>query len=67
MAEVVGIIPVVMRQTTRFAEGLTLFLRGATSWLFIGLSQSPLVSLERIKIVLGNFCLILKVSTSQRI
>ena len=56
-----------MRQTTRFAEGLTLFLRGATSWLFIWLSQSPLGSLERIKIVLGNFCLFLRVSTSQLI
>jgi hypothetical protein len=50
MAEVVRIIPVVMRQTTRCAEGLTLFLRSTTVGLFLGLGESPLVSLERISI-----------------
>jgi len=38
MAEVVSIIPVVMRKTKRFAEGLALFLRGTTSELFFRLS-----------------------------
>src|SRR5262245_42109162 len=40
------------RQTKRFAQGLTLLLRGATSWVFIGLRQSSLMSLERVSIVL---------------
>jgi hypothetical protein len=51
MAEVVGIISGVVRETKGFAQGLTLFLCGATSRLFLWLSESPLVSLERISIV----------------
>jgi hypothetical protein len=60
-------IPVIMRKTKRFAEGLTLFLGGASSWLVLWLSESSLVSLARINIVRWNFCLVLRVSTSQRI
>src|SRR5688572_27690714 len=41
MAEVVGIIPVVMRQTKGFAQGLPLLLRGATAWRFLWLRESP--------------------------
>jgi hypothetical protein len=67
MAEVVRIIPVVMWQTTRFAEGLTLCLRSTTAGLFLGLGESPLVSLARISLVLWNLCRILRCSTRQRI
>jgi hypothetical protein len=67
MAEVLGVIAVVVRETKGFAQGLTLLLRSATSWLFIGLRESSLVSLERISIVLWNFRLILGVSTRQLI
>jgi hypothetical protein len=56
-----------MRQTTRFAEGLTLCLRSTTSGLFLGLGESPLVSLARISLVLWNLCRILRFSTRQRI
>ncbi len=67
MAEVVGVISVVMRETTGFTQGLTLFLCGATSWLLIWLSQSPLMLLKRITIALWNFGLILRVATRQLI
>src|SRR5215475_8150278 len=67
MAEVVGIISGVVRETKGFAQGLTLLLRGATSWLVLWLRESPLVSLERLRIVLRNVCLVLRTSTSQRI
>ena len=67
MAEVVGIISGVVRETKGFAQGLTLLLRGATAWLFLWLRESPLVSLERLSIVLRNVCLVLRTSTSQRI
>src|SRR5262249_55858698 len=67
MAEVVGIISGVVRQTKGFAQGLTLLLRGATSWLFLWLRESPLVSLERISIVLRHCCLVLRISMGQLI
>src|SRR5712691_2134841 len=67
MAKVVGIISGVVRETKCFAQGFTLLLRGATSCLFLWLRESPLVSLERISIVFRNFCLVLRIATSQRI
>src|SRR5689334_12546134 len=67
MAEVVGVISVVMRETKGLTQGLTLLLGGATSWLLIWLSQSPLMLLKRITIALWNFGLILRVSPRQRI
>src|SRR5262245_17470638 len=54
MPEVVGVISVVVRETKGCAQGLTLFLCGATSWLLIWLSQSPLVTLKRITIAPWN-------------
>ena len=67
MAEVVGVISVVVRETKGFAQGLALFLCGTAAWLLLGLSQSPLVSLDRISLFLWSLGLILSVSTSQRI
>jgi hypothetical protein len=55
----------VRRQTGGFADGVALLLRGATSWLFLRLCESPLVALERISLVLWHCCLILRVSTRQ--
>ena len=52
MAEVVGVISVIVRGPKGFAQGLTLFLGGATSWLLLWLSQAPLVLLTRIMIAL---------------
>ena len=48
MAEVLGVIAVVVRETKGFAQSLALFLCGTAAWLLLGLSQSSLVSLDRI-------------------
>jgi hypothetical protein len=47
MAEGVSIIAGVVRETKGVAQGLTLLLRGATSWLVLWLRESPLVSRKR--------------------
>jgi len=67
MAEVIGIISIVVREAKGVAEGLPLLLRGTTSGLFLWLSESSLVSLERINIVLWNCCLLLRISPRQLI
>ena len=61
------VISAVMRETKGLAQGLTLFFRVATAWLFLGLSESSSVLLERISIVLWNFCLIFWVLARQLI
>jgi hypothetical protein len=38
MAEVLGVISVVVRETKGFAQGLALFLCGTATWLLVGLS-----------------------------
>jgi len=48
MAEVLGVITAVVRETIGFAQSLALFPCGTAAWLVLGLSQSSLVSLDRI-------------------
>ena len=62
-AKVIGVVAIVRWQTGCFAYGFALLLRGAASWLFLRLRESPLVSRERIRIVLWSVGLLLRVST----
>jgi hypothetical protein len=64
-AKVIGVVAIVGRQTGGFPYGVALLLRGATSWCFLRLRESPLVSRERIRIVLWSVCLLLRVATRQ--
>src|SRR5262245_33800109 len=66
-SKVIGGVAIVRWQTDGLAYGVALCLRSATSWLFLRLRESPLVSRERIRFVLWNCCRILWVSTRQGI